>query len=171
MEREKKYRPNAAVFVTDGQGRILLCSRSDGTPFLQTVQGGIDEGETARQAAIREMSEELGLAPASFEIIAEAKERHRYHWTKSYIQSIIVKFGSHPDFDGQEQQYFLAQVAVDAQFVLDAHHQEFSDVRWGTPEELIEKSWPEKTEGFRRALQEFGLLNHDLLSQKNSSSV
>lgn len=158
MTKEKRYRPNAAVFVTDGQGRVLLCTRSDGTPFLQTVQGGIDEGETPRQAAIREMSEELGLTPESFEIIGEATGRHRYDWTKSYIQSIIEKFGRHPDFDGQEQQYFLARVAPDAQFVLDAHHQEFSEVRWGSPEELIEKSWPLKTEGFRKALEEFGLL-------------
>lgn len=158
MTQEKRYRPNAAVFVTNGQGQVLLCTRCDGTPFLQTVQGGIDDGETALQAAVREMSEELGIAPENFEIIAEAKERHRYEWTKSYVQSIIEKFGSHPDFDGQEQQYFLARVAPDTKFVLDAHHQEFSEVHWGSPQELIEKSWPQKTEGFRKALQEFGLL-------------
>lgn len=161
IAKERRYRPNAAVFVTDGQGQILLCSRNDGTPYLQTVQGGIDAGETARQAAIREMSEELGLAPESFEIIAEATQRHRYEWTRSYIQSIIEKFGSRPNFDGQEQQYFLAQIDRATEFVLDAHHQEFSSVRWGSPAELIEKSWPPKTIGFRQALQEFGLLPRD----------
>jgi putative (di)nucleoside polyphosphate hydrolase len=151
---EKKYRPNAAVIVTDGQGRVLLCHRLDGAySQIQTVQGGIDAGETPREAAIREVGEEIGLLPEQFSIIAELPGKFRYEWPVEYQMHM-----KRNDYIGQEQQYFLALVAPDAKFDLTLHSQEFASVVWGTPEELVTQCWEVKRPGITAALQGFGLL-------------
>ena len=153
----KKYRPNVAVLVTDGAGRVLLCRRfDDAHEKAQTVQGGLDPGELPREAAIREVGEEIGLKPEEFEIIASSEAKYRYDWP-SDIQERLADTG----YIGQEQQFFLIQVSPDTQFKLDGHFQEFSRVEWGTPAELVAQAWERKQPGLKGSLQEFGLLARD----------
>ncbi len=153
---EKPYRQNAAVIITDGQGRVLLCRRVAGAlPFVQTVQGGIDYGETARAAAIRELGEELGLQLDQFAIIAEAPEKYRY----DFLPTIMVNTRME-EYRGQEQTFFLALVDPNIEFILDAHHeQEFQSVWWDTPEEFVREAWDLKRPGIAMALKTFGLLS------------
>lgn len=156
LAAEPKYRPNAAIIVTDGKGHVLMCERNDlqyeGT--WQTPQGGIDKGETARQAAERELAEELGLAPEEFDIIAESTKKYKYEWTATY-----QLLNPYREFVGQEQQFFLAKVHPDAQFYLDtAGHGEFKQVKWGSPADLVKYCWFAKRPGIEASLREFGLL-------------
>ena len=151
-ESANLYRPNAAVILTDGAGRVLLCHRVENYTALQTVQGGIDPGETARQAAKRELKEELGLKDGDFEILAQAPGTYRYEWPKDYIQRI----GSRDGYVGQEQTFFLAKISPDTTFNLDAHVREFTKVFWGKPEELVAGAWPPKRASFVAALTAFG---------------
>lgn len=153
----KKFRPNAAVIVTDGEGRVLLCyRRQKPRGVVQTVQGGIDPGETALEAAKREMQEELGVGPDDFEIIDQAKEKFRYTW------NLWTRLWSKEGWAGQEQQYFLARMKPDVTFAVDAHHtHEFEKVEWGTPKEMAEKAWSYKRPGIVMALKDFGLLPRD----------
>ncbi len=44
----------------------------------QMPQGGIDPGETAEAAALRELEEETGVTPALVEIIAASRDWYRY---------------------------------------------------------------------------------------------
>lgn len=152
---EKPYRQNAAVIVTDGQGRVLLCRRVGAFPHVQTVQGGVDPGETDQEAAVRELYEEIGLRTEQVTIIAEMAEKYRYDFSPEVI-------GDDPylnQFRGQEQTFFLAQVDPNVQFDLSAHGaQEFQDVWWGTPEEFVREAWDLKREGIATALRAFGLL-------------
>jgi 8-oxo-dGTP pyrophosphatase MutT (NUDIX family) len=53
-------RPVARVLLFDEDGRILLLHDPDG--YWYTPGGGIEPGETAEQAALRELREELGIA-------------------------------------------------------------------------------------------------------------
>ncbi|MFZ2681676.1 MAG: NUDIX domain-containing protein [Patescibacteria group bacterium] len=149
-----KYRPNVAVLITDGLGRVLLCRRvDDESGTAQTVQGGIDAGETPLAAAIREVHEEIGLEPNQFEIIASSETKYRYVWPLEFQQRL--------GFTGQEQQFFLFKVSPDCDFHLDRHHREFSQVEWGTPNQLVDQAWEVKKPGLRGALTEFGLLPRD----------
>jgi 8-oxo-dGTP pyrophosphatase MutT (NUDIX family) len=66
-------RQAARVLLIDGAGRLLLFrgydpARPDLGSWWFTVGGGIDNGESAREAAARELLEETGLAlpPESF---------------------------------------------------------------------------------------------------------
>lgn len=154
---QKKFRPNAAVIVTDGHGRVLLCEREDGVySQVQTVQGGIDPGETAREAAVREVYEEIGLQPEQFDIIDELPETFRYEWPGDYRARFNGE--KHEAFAGQEQTFFLAKVHLGVDFDLETHNKEFARVSWGTPRELVERCWEKKRPGIAAALRAFGLL-------------
>jgi len=60
-------RQAARVLLLDGSGRVLLFrghdpGRPDAGSWWFTVGGGVDEGESPREAAARELFEETGLA-------------------------------------------------------------------------------------------------------------
>ena len=52
----------AVVVVTDDAQRVLLVHQSYGHRFFGLPGGVLDKGETAREAAVREVLEETGLA-------------------------------------------------------------------------------------------------------------
>ncbi len=140
------------VIVTDGNGRVLLCRRMSDSTNVQGVQGGIDPGETAEQAARREIKEEIGLDADQYEFKARLLETFRYDWPEEMINN-------RDDYIGQEQTYFLIEVDPDVKFDLDYHHREFKKVWWGTPEELVKKAWPPKRPIFKAVLKGFDLLD------------
>ena len=154
MSSEEKYRPNVCVIITDGRGKVLLCKRVDekyaGT--WQTVQGGIDDGEGVIDAALRETWEELGVPVSEIKVHDVMEERHAYRWDDEHIKQYNT------GFVGQEQTFVFVEIAHDAPIDLDAHHREFSEVYWGSPEELLAKSWERKKPGVKAALLRFGLL-------------
>lgn len=57
--------PTAAMIVLNPEGKALILRRGQGAPWRpgqwNLPGGGIDEGETNEQAAIRELKEETGL--------------------------------------------------------------------------------------------------------------
>lgn len=154
MRHIERYRPNVSVIITDGAGLVLLCKRVDekygGT--WQCVQGGIDAGENAIDAAIRETREELGVRTDEVRILDVMPEKFSYRWDDSHIKQW------NSDFVGQEQTFVYAQIPRHAQMNLDIHHREFAEVYWGSPEELVEKCWERKRAGITAALHHFGLL-------------
>ena len=152
-----KYRPNVAVLITDGQGHVLLCYRGDGAHSrVQTVQGGIDPGETPEEAATRELYEEVGLMPDEYRFIAASNLKYKYDWPRTFLDQL-----KHKTYIGQEQQFFLIETSPDVEFKLDTHNREFESVRWGTPKELVDMAWDKKRPGIEGALREFGLLSSD----------
>lgn len=160
MLMQNQFRPNAAIIITNKQGQVLLCERSFpgyAEHTVQTVQGGIDEGETPRQAAEREMMEELGVGKEDFEIIDELDEVFTYEWPKEYLEESRARY---PDstYIGQEQHFFLAILEDDITFDLDVHHREFDAVRWGSPDDLLAGIWGPKRTGTEAALRAFGLI-------------
>jgi 8-oxo-dGTP pyrophosphatase MutT (NUDIX family) len=53
--------PAAAACIRDEGGRILLLQRGDGDDLWGFPGGGIEPGERAAEAAVREVREEIGL--------------------------------------------------------------------------------------------------------------
>lgn len=158
MSAQEQFRPNAALLLTDGHGRVLCCARADDVygESLQTVQGGIDDGESLVDAALREASEELGIDPALITVLGVMDQKFQYRWNDQAVYS--MKFPGSP-YVGQEQQYVFGQIEPGTPMKLDAHHQEFTRVFWGTPQTLIDGSWEQKRPGLIAALEHFGLLD------------
>src|SRR3979409_569036 len=68
------YRPAVGIMLLDPAGLVFVGRRIDmpaGLAAWQMPQGGIDPGETPRQAAFRELKEEVGTDKA--EILAETR--------------------------------------------------------------------------------------------------
>ena len=119
------YRPNVAGILRNSKGKILVCERVGKPGAWQFPQGGIDEGETPREALYRELEEEISLSPAHYKIIEE-RGGYRYQFTEGRL-----KFGI---YGGQEQTYFLCDfLGKDKHIQVDTDHPEFQLVRWINP--------------------------------------
>tara|TARA_B100000900_G_scaffold414759_1_gene442364 strand:- start:2297 stop:2773 length:477 start_codon:yes stop_codon:yes gene_type:complete len=123
------YRPNVALLLLDEQERLLICERLKVGGAWQFPQGGIDEGESAQEALFREVEEEIGLPPLSYEVI-DFRDGYRYVFPPE-IQS---KKGKRARFIGQEQTYFLCRLKGGAPPVdVNQNPQEFRSYRWIEP--------------------------------------
>lgn len=59
-----KYKNNQSVLVVvyaQDSGRVLMLQRQDDPDFWQSITGTIETGEVAKQTAIREVKEEIGV--------------------------------------------------------------------------------------------------------------
>ena len=130
------YRPCAGLFVINRKGRVFIGRRSDGpehvdeTHVWQMPQGGIDEGESPRDAAMRELMEEAGTDKA--EILAELPD-----WLTYDLPAHLVGVAFHGKFKGQKQKWFLMRfTGQDNDIDLYAHEPEFSDWKWFELDEI-----------------------------------
>ena len=117
------YRPNVAFILRNAAGEILVCERSDWAGCWQFPQGGVKTGETLEAALEREVEEELGLLPREYRILS-SRGPYRY----------LFAGGRKKDgFDGQEQQYFLAELASSHVTIRFEGAHEFRAARWLPP--------------------------------------
>ena len=73
------YRPCVGIMLVNMDGKVFVGQRIDNsTEAWQMPQGGIDEDEDARAAALRELREETGIGREHVEIIAKSKDEHFY---------------------------------------------------------------------------------------------
>ena len=97
--QNKKYRPNVAIFVVNRHGEILTCERNDYRGTWQIPQGGVEKGEKTKDAAVRELYEEIGTKSAKF--LAKVPGKFRYDWPKKLRRK---------GFKGQEQVFFIFEL-------------------------------------------------------------
>ncbi|HXY18048.1 MAG TPA: NUDIX hydrolase [Candidatus Nitrosopolaris sp.] len=95
----------AGCVITDEKGRVLLLHRNNGKHSQWEIPGGkIDDGESAKQAAKREIKEELGVDVAIQEKIGEkefqmdGKDFH-YTWFTAKITDGKPKIAEPETFD------------------------------------------------------------------------
>ncbi len=83
------YRPCAGVMLLNAQGQVFVGQRLDSTlEAWQMPQGGIDDGEDALVAAIRELGEETGIMPDKVELIAQAPDEFIYDLPEDMVGKI-----------------------------------------------------------------------------------
>lgn len=122
---QRPFRPNVAAIILSSEypkkKRIFLGERSDLTTIWQFPQGGIDKGETAREALFRELKEEIGTDKV--EVIAEYPDWIAYEYPEDIARR-------NPPYYGQTQRYFLVRLDKGARIDLDTKHPEFSDYKF-----------------------------------------
>lgn len=140
------YRPCAGVMLINREGRVFVGQRLDSTlEAWQMPQGGIDAGEDALTAAIRELGEEAGIAPHHAQLIAQADEELQYDLPDDLIGKVWKG-----KWRGQRQRWFLfAFTGQDTDVNIATEHAEFRAWRWIDPHEL-----PHVIVPFKRALYE-----------------
>ena len=128
---EPLYRPNVGAVLFNTEGHVLVARRADLPRDVaertgwQLPQGGIDPGESPREAVLREVLEEIGTDRV--EILAEHEE-----WLTYEFPPHVRIGGPKQRFRGQRQRWFaLRLLGTDAEIRLDAHAPpEFDAWRW-----------------------------------------
>ncbi|XP_010543623.1 PREDICTED: nudix hydrolase 26, chloroplastic [Tarenaya hassleriana] len=132
------YRRNVGICLMNSSKKIFSASRLDLPDAWQMPQGGIDEGEDPRTAAIRELKEETGVQSA--EIIAEVPHWLTYDFPPDVREKLRVRWGS--DWKGQAQKWFLLKfTGNDDEINLlgdGSEKPEFGEWSWMSPEQIIE---------------------------------
>jgi putative (di)nucleoside polyphosphate hydrolase len=147
------YRPCVGLVILDAAGRIFAGQRIDGLyDAWQMPQGGIDAGETPRQAGLREMTEETGITPDKAEILRESRDWLPYELPRHLVPKL---WGGR--FRGQKQRWIAIRFhGVDADVNIETDEPEFRVWRWMAHDELIRRIVPFKRDTYMRVFAEFG---------------
>lgn len=135
------YRPCAGIIIVNHAGLIFVGQRLDSVAEAwQLPQGGIEEGEEAEAAALRELGEETGIPHDKVELIAVAPGEFCYDLPDELVGKVWKG-----KWRGQRQRWFLFQLTGDDGDVdIATDHQEFRAWRWATREEVIALAVPFK---------------------------
>jgi len=146
------YRPGVGVMLLNREGKVWVGQRLDNAAdACQMPQGGLDEGEDAREGALRELEEETGIQRTFVEIIASAPTELTYDIPAELVGKLWKK-----KWIGQRQTWFLAKfLGEDADVRIETDHPEFRAWRWVEPETLPALIVPFKRQLYRDVLAAF----------------
>jgi putative (di)nucleoside polyphosphate hydrolase len=149
------YRRNVGVMLVNADGHAFVGQRLDSEmPAWQMPQGGIDKGEDARTAALRELEEETGVSPDLVTVLAETDG-----WVTYDLPHDIVPRIWKGRYRGQEQKWFLLRFnGSDDQINIEVDHQEFSEWRWLPVDQLVANIVPFKRGVYEQVVAEFAPL-------------
>lgn len=144
----KAYRPCVGVMLINRDGLVWVGRRfekqnDDGVgKWWQMPQGGIDEGEDAAVAALRELEEETAVTSA--EVIAEAPG-----WFKYDLPEHLIGKSWNGKYRGQKQKWFACRFTGDDREINltpPGHKQEFDQWKWASMDEVLDIVVPFKKE-------------------------
>lgn len=147
------YRPCAGLMVMNKNGDIFVARRIDtDQDAWQMPQGGIDDGEEPRQAALREMKEEIGTDHA--EIIAESQD-----WLTYDLPDHLIGKVWKGKYRGQKQKWFLIRfLGEDRDINIETEHPEFDAWQWMPLADVPKYIVPFKRDIYQAVCAEFAPL-------------
>lgn len=122
------YRQCASAVVVRPGPEVLLVHKPRKRDAWQLPQGGVEAGETAEQAAVRELAEEAGVRA---EPLKKSETAYEYDFPKSYRRF-------RPDnVCGQRVEFvFVRPLVADSEIRVDEH--EIDDYAWVKPVDLAQ---------------------------------
>jgi putative (di)nucleoside polyphosphate hydrolase len=144
------YRRGVGIMLLNHRNEVLVGQRADAKgDAWQMPQGGIGEDEDPRDAAFRELKEEIGTDKA--QIIAESKAWLRYDLPPERRKRWDGRW------QGQQQKWFVMRFqGVDTDINVATEHPEFSAWKWVPLEHLPDLIVSFKRQLYLDLLQELG---------------
>ncbi len=147
------YRPCVGLALIDAAGRLFIGQRRG--PVLdawQMPQGGIDPDESPRDAAWRELREEVGTEQA--QLLAESGCWYAYDLPPELLPP---RWGG--QYRGQSQKWFAFRfTGTDEDIDIAAHDPEFVRWCWAGADEVLRLVVAFKRPIYQAVLDEFGPL-------------
>jgi putative (di)nucleoside polyphosphate hydrolase len=153
------YRSCVGVMVFNRAGLVFIGRRKDGPEHIdemhawQMPQGGIDEGEDAYKAALRELHEETNIR--SVEKLGEVAE-----WIAYDIPRALVGRAWGGKYRGQKQKWYALRFTGDEREIDVVHpaggyQPEFTAWRWAPVTDLPDLVVPFKRQIYERVVKDF----------------
>jgi putative (di)nucleoside polyphosphate hydrolase len=146
------YRPGIGIMLLNSDGLAFVGHRirmPEGLAKWQMPQGGIDASETPRQAALRELREEIGTDRA--DILAESRG-----WFHHDVPDEIAREMMGGRYRGNRQKWFAMRfTGTDADINLATEHPEFDAWKWVSLQRLPELVVPFMRRLYLDVLAEF----------------
>lgn len=156
--KEKPYRQNVGMIVFNRNGEVLMGERVNVPNAWQFPQGGIDDQEIPRVAALRELYEEMGIADAK--LVKEHEE-----WLYYDFPADLNLHGGLQKYRGQMQKWFLFFWDCTAEECnLDAHEREFVKVQFMPLEQSADSIVEFKKQVYEQLIQIFQPVIKDYLA-------
>ncbi|WP_300033475.1 RNA pyrophosphohydrolase [uncultured Roseobacter sp.] len=146
------YRPCVGVMLMNAGGEVFVGQRIDSkVAAWQMPQGGIDAGEEAQTAALRELTEETGVTADKVTVVAESPR-----WLPYELPHDLVPKLWKGRFRGQQQKWFLMRFhGSDSDIRIEQEHQEFAEWRWLPVNDLVDNIVPFKRDVYAAVLKDF----------------
>ncbi len=147
------YRPCVGIMLLNTAHKVFVAQRIEQViEAWQMPQGGIDDGEHPRAAAMRELVEEIGTNHA--EIIAESQ-----NWLTYDLPPELIGKAWKGRYRGQKMKWFAMRfLGNDSDINLATEHPEFNMWRWEDMHRLPEVIVPFKRDMYVQLVAEFGHL-------------
>ena len=144
------YRPCVGVMLINSEGLVFVGRRIDQTvEGWQMPQGGIDQGETPEQAALRELKEEIGTDKAR-------PLREMEGWLDYDLPQHLLGVALKGRYRGQRQKWIAMRfTGRDSDIDVNTHEPEFADWKWLAMEALPRLIVPFKRDTYAKVIDAF----------------
>ena len=160
----RPYRHCVGILLINCKGQVLVGARNDvENDNWQMPQGGIDEGEEPREAAFREMEEEIGTRNA--ELVSEYDE-----WIYYKLPPIFARKSWQGKYQGQKQRWFAFRfLGSDDEININTKNPEFKKWRWAELEEISGQTVEFKRLAYEKVCIVFRGVVNNIKCKKDSS--
>ncbi len=144
------YRDCVGIMLLNTDNQVFVAKRIDMvSEAWQMPQGGIDEGESPEECAMRELEEEIGTANA--DIIETMEEWLHYDLPEHLVPKV---WGG--KYRGQRQKWFAMRFkGADSDINLETAEPEFSEWQWTSMASLPDLIVPFKRELYSQLVKRF----------------